>query len=530
MVAGMVGRMACRTVAGSIDRAVGVPVDRTVTGPVNRPVAGRIDRIQGRRHRSGLRSGHNIVIGQPVTGSANRITGSANRITGSANRIIGSASRVIGSHIAMELAMERINVTLRMGKMRKSFGVARFAVIGFAMCVAALCGTAANAQNVEQGAGLSAGLFGGSPPLQIESKAKFAYVTDFATGRVLYENNPDGQMKPASMAKIMTIYIVFERIATGYLSLDETILISEKAWRMGGSKTFVEVGKRVTVRDLLYGIVIQSGNDAAVALAEGISGSEEAFVDEMNFVARRLNLTGTMFTNSTGWPHRDQNTTARDLNLLSAALIRDFPPDRFPELYPIFAIPNFTYNDIKQGNRNPLIYGTEGADGLKTGHTRESGYGLVGSAERNGQRIIMVLNGMSSMKERSTESRRLMDLMFREFKLYKLFENGQRVDRANVWLGDRAKIDLVLGEPLHLLLSRVERKRMKVRVEWLDPIPAPIREGQVVGKLLIDLPLASFRRDLVAGESVAELGVFDRVGAAIKYLLFGESSDVLQQN
>ena len=372
---------------------------------------------------------------------------------------------------------------------------------------------------------LSFGGLSSSKAAEIDTSAEFAYVTDFMSGKVLMAKEPDAKMKPASMAKIMTTYIAFQRIAEGSLSLDDTFLISEKAWRKGGSKTFVEVGKQVSVRDLLFGVIIQSGNDAAIAIAEGISGTEDGFVEEMNYVARQLGMSNTVFKNATGWPDPDQHTTARDLNLLATALIRDFPSDKYPDLYPIFAEQNFTYNGIKQGNRNPLVYGTQGADGLKTGHTEESGYGLVGSARRDDQRVIMVLNGMQSMKQRSSESRRLMDLMFREFKLYKLFDQGATVDRANVWLGKQAKLDLVLDEPLHLVLARSDRRKMKVILNWNDPVPAPIKAGQVVGSLVLELPTGKTTYDLKARDDVAVLGVFDRVGEALKYLIFGASAD-----
>ena len=364
-----------------------------------------------------------------------------------------------------------------------------------------------------------------SKAVEINSSAEFAFVTDFGSGKVLMEKQPDALMKPASMAKIMTVYIAFERIADGSLSLDDTFLISEKAWRKGGSKTFVEVGKEVSVRDLLYGVVVQSGNDAAIAIAEGISGTEEGFAEEMNYVARKLGMENTVFRNSTGWPHLEQHTTARDLNILATALIREFPADKYPELYPMFAEKDFTYNGIKQGNRNPLVYGTQGADGLKTGHTAESGYGLVGSAHRDGQRVVMVLNGMKSMKQRSSESRRLIDLMFREFKLYRFYEKGQPVDRANVWLGTKNKIDLVLEEPLHLVMARSDRRKMKVSVNWNDPVPAPITAGQAIGTLVLELPSGKTTYPLLAAENVDGLGMFDRVGEALKYLIFGAGAD-----
>ena len=364
-----------------------------------------------------------------------------------------------------------------------------------------------------------------SKAAEIDSSAEFAFVTDFGSGKVLMEKQPDALMKPASMAKIMTVYIAFERIADGSLSLDDTFLISEKAWRKGGSKTFVEVGKEVSVRDLLYGVVVQSGNDAAIAIAEGISGTEEGFAEEMNYVARKLGMENTVFRNSTGWPHLEQHTTARDLNILATALIREFPADKYPELYPMFAEKDFTYNGIKQGNRNPLVYGTQGADGLKTGHTEESGYGLVGSAHRDGQRVVMVLNGMESMKQRSSESRRLIDLMFREFKLYRFYDKDQPVDRANVWLGTKNKIDLVLEEPLHLVMARSNRRKMKVSVNWNDPVPAPITAGQAIGTLVLELPSGKTTYPLLAAENVDGLGMFDRVGEALKYLIFGAGAD-----
>lgn len=364
-----------------------------------------------------------------------------------------------------------------------------------------------------------------STAAEIDTSAEYAFVTDFGSGKVLMEKEPDTLMKPASMAKIMTVYIAFERIADGSLSLDDTFLISEKAWRKGGSKTFVEVGKEVSVRDLLFGVVVQSGNDAAIAIAEGISGTEEGFSEEMNYVARKLGMENTVFRNSTGWPHLEQHTTARDLNILATALIREFPVEKYPELYPMFAEQDFTYNGIKQGNRNPLVYGTQGADGLKTGHTAESGYGLVGSANRDGQRVVMVLNGMKSMKQRSSESRRLIDLMFREFKLYRFYEKDQPVERANVWLGTQSKIDLVLEEPLHLVMARGDRRKMKVTVNWNDPVPAPITAGQPIGTLVLELPSGKSTYPLLAAENVSGLGMFDRVGEALKYLIFGASAD-----
>ena len=371
---------------------------------------------------------------------------------------------------------------------------------------------------------LVAALFGAAIPAfaaEITSPAKQAHVTDFATGKVLFSKDADAPMKPASMAKIMTIFVAFQRIADGQLGMDDKFIISEKAWKKGGSRTFLEVGKTVSVRELLHGIIVQSGNDAAIVLAEGISGSENAFADEMNFWAKKIGMKNTNFRNSTGWPDPDLTTTAADLNIMTTELIRRFPADKYPDLYPIFAKREYTYNKIRQPNRNPLVYGTAGADGLKTGHTEESGYGLVGSAERDGQRVIMVLNGMVSMKQRSAESRRLMDLMFREFKTYRFFDKGQLVDQANVWLGNATKVDLVLDAPLHLLLSYQERRDLKLSVQWLDPVPAPIVAGDQLGTLTVDGKGDSRKFVLRAGQDILILGMFDRISAAVKYLIFG---------
>ena len=297
--------------------------------------------------------------------------------------------------------------------------------------------------------------------------------------------------------------------------------MSEKAWRKGGSKTFVEVGSKVSVNDLLHGVIVQSGNDAAIVLAEGIAGTEDAFAEEMNFWAQKLGMTQTNFQNSTGWPNPDLQTSAKDLNILSTEMIKRFPADKYPDLYPIFSKPEFTYNNIKQPNRNPLIYGTVGADGLKTGHTEESGYGLVGSAVRNGQRIVMVLNGMESMKQRSTESRRLMDLIFREYQSYEFFKQDQPIDHANVWLGTVPQVDLVLDDPLKMVLSRKDRQAMEISVQWLDPVPAPIQAGDQIGTLVVSLPDKRIKLPLRAARDVDTLGLFTRIVAAIKYLVFG---------
>ena len=359
---------------------------------------------------------------------------------------------------------------------------------------------------------------------EILTSAKQAHIVDFESGKVLFAKNAEVPMKPASMAKIMTVFVVFQRIADGSLRLENKFVVSEKAWRKGGSKTFVEVGSRVSVNDLLHGVIVQSGNDAAIVLAEGIAGTEDAFVEEMNFWAKKLGMTQTNFRNATGWPDPDLQTSAKDLSILTTEMIKRFPADKYPDLYPMFAKREFTYNKIKQPNRNPLVYGMAGGDGLKTGHTEESGYGLVGSAVRNGRRVIMVLNGMDSIKQRSNESRRLMDLIFREYQSYEFFKQGQPVDQANVWLGTASQVDLVLDAPLRMVLSRKDRQAIEISLQWHDPVPAPIRAGDQIGTLVLSLPGEVTKLPLRAARDVNTLGLFNRIGAAVKYLIFGAAT------
>ncbi len=363
----------------------------------------------------------------------------------------------------------------------------------------------------------------------IPTTAEYVLVTEFETGRILMEKQKQAPMKPASMAKIMTSYVVFSRIKDGSLALNDQIVVSEKAWKMGGSRSFLKPGTRYSVKELLYGVIVQSGNDAAVVLAEGLAGTEENFATEMNLTAQKLGMKNTNFTNATGWPDADLTTTAEDLNILATALIRDFPPETYPELYPIFKVKTYTLNDIKQGNRNPLLYGksaTEnGVDGLKTGYTEESGHGLTASAEKNGMRVVMVLNGMKSKKERSSESARLMDFILREFKNYKFFASGTKVDEADVWLGRASKVGLVAEGDVSRVLSRAERMKTEIVVSWMNPVSAPIQKGQKIGELVLRMDGKIVDKvALAADRDVAQLGMFDRLGAALSYLVLGASS------
>ena len=352
-----------------------------------------------------------------------------------------------------------------------------------------------------------------------ETSAKEMILVDDITGAVMLDKNSDRSMFPASMSKLMTLYIVFNKLTEGSLSLDAQFRVSEKAWRMGGSKMFVELNSRVTVSDLLRGVIVQSGNDACIVLAEGIAGSETQFVELMNAASKKLGLANSHFMNVTGWPHPEHVTTARDLAILAHAVIRDFP-----QFYGIFKEKNFTFNGIKQGNRNPLLYTYPGADGLKTGHTQASGYGPTASASRGGRRLIVVANGMSNVNERAREVERLLDHGFTEYSNYTLFKAGDIVEQIEVWLGDKVNVPLIINHDLTVTLSRTERRDLKVKVLAPGPIPAPVNKGAEVAKLVVisaaDKKPIEF--PLVAGTDVGRLSAFGRIGGAFNHLLWGE--------
>ena len=353
----------------------------------------------------------------------------------------------------------------------------------------------------------------------LDTPARNAYVIDLATNTVLLNKAADIPMPPASMSKLMTIFMVFDRLKKGSLNLDDTFLVSEKAWRKGGSKMFVKVGDRIKVSDLLRGIIIQSGNDACIVVAEGLAGSEDAFAEMMTRRAKEIGLTNSNFANATGWPHPKHYMSARDLAVLSERLVTDFP-----EHYKIFAEKTFTYSKIKQGNRNPLLYRDIGSDGLKTGHTEEAGYGLAASAVRGERRIVMVVNGLTSIRERSRESLRVMEWAFRTFKPYALFKKDDVITKADIWLGDAPSVSLTIPEDLKLTLSRTARDKMKVTVKMNNPVAAPVKKGQRLATLIVSAPNFQTREiPLLAAEDVQQLGFVGRIGAAIQHVLWGSS-------
>ncbi|MBC7952603.1 MAG: D-alanyl-D-alanine carboxypeptidase [Rhodospirillaceae bacterium] len=355
----------------------------------------------------------------------------------------------------------------------------------------------------------------------IETSAKQAILLDYKTGTVLLEKNADELMVPSSMSKLMTAYLVFEKLKEGSWKLSDQLPVSETVWKKhvksGGSLMFLPIGSTASVDDLIHGVIIQSGNDACSVLAEAYAGNEEAFAEEATRRARQLGMRNSTFKNASGWPEPEHLTTAHDLSILARRLISDFP-----EYFPIYSQREFMFNGIKQGNRNPLLYAVSGADGLKTGHTEAAGYGLVGTVKRGDRRVIMVLNGMKSMKERAEESARLIEWAFREFENYSLFKAGDVVADADVWLGDALTVPLVAGDKLEATMPRKSRREMKVTAVYTGPIAAPIKKGQPVGKLVITAPgVSTVEMPLLAGADVNKLGFMGRMSAALKSILWG---------
>jgi serine-type D-Ala-D-Ala carboxypeptidase (penicillin-binding protein 5/6) len=356
-----------------------------------------------------------------------------------------------------------------------------------------------------------------------ETTARQAIILDFKTGKVLYEKNADQRMPPSSMSKIMTAYMVFKALKENRIQLDSMLPVSQKAWRIQGSKMFVMIGSQVKVEDLLRGMIIQSGNDACIVLAEGLAGSEEAFAEQMTAEARKIGLTGSNFRNSSGWPDPEHYTTARDLAILGKRLIADFP-----EYYKYYAELDFTYGTddkgkpIKQGNRNPLLYKNTGADGIKTGHTDDAGYGLTASAVREGRRIVGVFNGWQSMRIRAEESERMMEWAFREWGTYALFKKGDNIDKADVWLGTKPTVQLLAPQDIDLTIPRRLRPQLKVVASFDSPIAAPIAPGQEIGRLVVSAPgMETIEMPLVSDSGVERLGLAGRMNAALAYLLWG---------
>jgi len=350
----------------------------------------------------------------------------------------------------------------------------------------------------------------------MDTSAKWAVIVDFNTGATLLDKDADVEMPPSSMTKLMTAYIVYSKLKAGTLSLTQTLPVSEHAWRTQGSKMFVELGGQIPVEQLIRGMIIQSGNDACIVLAEGIAGSEEQFVEMMNATGKSIGLTHSVFRNCTGWPDPAHHMSVRDIATLAKRIIQDFP-----EYYHYDAEKTFTYHGIVQYNRNPLVQRGM-ADGLKTGHTEAGGFGVVGSAEHNGRRVIMVLNGMPTQHARIEESVRLMGWAFANFENVTLFSANDVVENAPVYLGARRTVPLVGGHDLKLTMPRAWRQHAHIAITYDSPVPAPIRAGDVIGKLTVSgqgVPQSEVA--LLAGEDVGRMALPGRAVAVVSRLLTG---------
>lgn len=359
---------------------------------------------------------------------------------------------------------------------------------------------------------LAATILGQTDAAAFETEARAALVVDHATGVELFAKDPDTPLPPASMSKLMTLYMLFEAIRDGRVDRDTEFNVSATAQAMGGSRMFVEAGTTVPVDALIRGIIVQSGNDACVVVAEGLGGTESAFSEMMTRRAREIGLEGTTLKNSSGWPEEGHLMSTRDLLKLSSRII-----DEFPEFYTYFAETEYTWNDITQPNRNPLLGLGIGADGLKTGHTNEAGYGLTGSAVRDGQRIVFVLTGLDGMAERARESEAVVNWAFTAFETVRFFEEGAVAADAPVWLGESATVPLVAPADIAMMVPREARAEVAARIVYDAPLEAPIAAGEKAGELIVSVPGqddTSF--DLVAGRDVPRGGLMTRIGAAVQ--------------
>ncbi len=347
--------------------------------------------------------------------------------------------------------------------------------------------------------------------------AKSYILQDYASGRIIAEQNSDQRLPPASITKLMTAYVVSHELAAGNIALADEVLISEKAWRMVGSRSFIEVNTKVPVEVLLRGMIIQSGNDAAVALAEHIAGSEETFAQMMNQYAQQLGMVSTNYRNATGLPDPDHYTTARDIATLSAAIIREFP-----EEYKWYAEKQFTYNDITQHNRNKLLWRDSSVDGLKTGHTEEAGYCLAASAVRNDMRLISVVLGTRSENARAQETQKLLNFGFRFFETHQLYSADQKVTETKIWKGATKQLALGLATPLSVTVPRGRYKELVATTNINTPVIAPITKGLALGEVEIRLgdELVA-KQPLVAIETVEQGSWFRRLLDSLLLLMWG---------
>ncbi len=355
-----------------------------------------------------------------------------------------------------------------------------------------------------------------------ETAAEQAYLLDLDTGTVLFEKDAHTPMYPSSMSKLMTTYILFKKLKEGKINLDTEFNISKKAWQTGGSKMFVDVDTKVKVEDLLRGMVVQSGNDATIAIAEGLSGDEATFAEEMNRYAKELGLNNSKFKNATGLTDPEHLMTAQDLAVLARHIVTEFP-----DFYQYFAEKEFTYNDITQPNRNTLI-GDLGVDGMKTGFTDAGGYGLVSSAAQNGRRLICVVKGLKSEKERIQETRKLLTYGFTNFEPRKLFTAGKVFGDVKIWYGTKSSIPLAITKDISVLKTPKDKAEPETKIVFNQPLKAPIRKGDVIGKLEIKLSDTNIHTvELLAEEDVEKASWFRKIFQNAKIKLSEQTSKYL---
>ena len=351
-------------------------------------------------------------------------------------------------------------------------------------------------------------------PAAPKIKASSYLLMDFNSGEFLVEENSEQKLPPASLTKIMTVYVASTELKNGKISLDDEVLVSEKAWRTQGSRMFIEVGKKVKLDDIIHGVVIQSGNDASVALAEYISGTEDVFADLMNKHAERLGMKNTHFVNSTGLPDPNHYTTAKDLAILARAMIRDFP-DR----YKLYSIKEFTYNNIKQHNRNKLLWRDRNVDGMKTGHTEEAGYCLVASALKDEMRLISVVMGTDGVNARAKASQALLNYGYRFFETHKLYSAGEMITGAEIWKADVDNVNLGVAKDIYVTVPRGQYDKLEPVVEFDKKIVAPVAEGEQKGVLNVMLDNKNIITvPLLALESVAEGSIVNKLKDEVRLL------------
>ena len=349
-----------------------------------------------------------------------------------------------------------------------------------------------------------------------DSSAENALLIDFDTNQILYSKNEEKKIYPASMSKLMTLYILFDSLKKGIVTLDDKFVVSRNAYQKEGSTIYAELGTEISVQNLIRGIIVSSGNDACIIVAEALSGSEDNFANQMNFYAEEMGLRNSNFKNSSGLHNDDHYTSAEDLVKISNLLITDFP-----DYYPYFAERSFTWNSIIQYNRNNILRLDLGVDGLKTGYTSKSGYGVIVSSEKNGRRLIGIVTGLKSVDDRTNEISRLINYGYRGFKSYSVFKDNQIIDYAKVWKGNKNNLPLIVDKDINLLLDIPGRRGINVEYKYNEPIYAPIFKGDVVGSIDIIIPgRKNIKLDLLAGEDVKQVNFFTGFIRSLDYFLY----------